>query len=393
MSNYSFDQLEALWVQAGGNPLYKAMAAAVALAESGGNPVATNHNSNGSTDRGLWQINSVHGSQSTTNALANARAAVSISNNGTNWKPWCTAWTNDCTGTYLGAGSPVLAHLPTGASTGTTPSGTASSDVSTPALKAIASEYSQIGLPYKFGAEAPGVDFDCSGLTQWAYAQAGIQLPRTAALQQAATDRISKSELRPGDLIFYGAPAHHVAMYIGGGYLIQAPQTGEKVDKVKVWGTPTNYGRVKGSKSQDNNGDLVTQDDASSGGTDVTTAGLTLNPASWVGDAFSQIIKPIGWAIEIAAGAVLLVVGVMFLILSTKTAQEAVGAGAKAAVTGGAMGATTTHYNRPKPAASPSPGPVMATATTGAPRRRAQRTSQPSVGGTNHKVIEGETVA
>jgi hypothetical protein len=87
---YSFNQLEDLWVKAGGNPAKKAIAAAIALAESAGVSNAVNHNSNGSTDRGLWQINSVHGSQSTFDPLANAKAAVAISSNGTNWRPWVT---------------------------------------------------------------------------------------------------------------------------------------------------------------------------------------------------------------------------------------------------------------------------------------------------------------
>lgn len=86
----SYGQLEDLWVSAGGNPAVKAIAAAIAMAESGGVINAQNHNSNGTTDRGLWQINSSHGSQSTFDEMGNARAAVAISSNGTNWKPWVT---------------------------------------------------------------------------------------------------------------------------------------------------------------------------------------------------------------------------------------------------------------------------------------------------------------
>lgn len=88
--HYTYKQLEQLWVQAGGNPKYAAIAAAIAEAESSGNAGATNNDSNGSTDRGLWQINSSHGSQSTYDPLANARAAVAISSNGSNWSPWTT---------------------------------------------------------------------------------------------------------------------------------------------------------------------------------------------------------------------------------------------------------------------------------------------------------------
>lgn len=111
MTTYSFSQLEALWVQAGGSQATAGMAAAIAMAESGGNSTASHGNTNGSIDRGLWQINSIWGTQSTFDPVANARAAVSISKGGTNWRPWCTAWSNGaCGGTFLGAGSPVLKY-------------------------------------------------------------------------------------------------------------------------------------------------------------------------------------------------------------------------------------------------------------------------------------------
>jgi len=77
-----------LWVQAGGSKAYAPIAAAVAMAESGGNENAVGKNNNGSVDRGLWQINSIHGSRSTLDPLANAQSAVAISNGGTNWRPW-----------------------------------------------------------------------------------------------------------------------------------------------------------------------------------------------------------------------------------------------------------------------------------------------------------------
>ena len=90
---YGKDQLKALWVQAGGPMGAANLAAAVALAESGGNPNSINNNTDGSIDRGLWQINSVHGALSTMDPLANARSAVSISSGGSNWNPW-VAYTN-----------------------------------------------------------------------------------------------------------------------------------------------------------------------------------------------------------------------------------------------------------------------------------------------------------
>lgn len=120
-TKYTFQQLRDLWIQVGGDPKYADMAAAIATAESGGHPDEVSGNTNGSVDRGLWQINSIHGSQSTIDPVANARAAVSISNNGSNWRPWCTAWSNGrCGGTFMGAGSPVLKYLPSGVDTTST---------------------------------------------------------------------------------------------------------------------------------------------------------------------------------------------------------------------------------------------------------------------------------
>jgi hypothetical protein len=90
--------LERLWEQAGGSPGGAFLAAQIAEAESGGQQYATNSNSNGTTDRGYWQINSSHGSLSTFGAYGNARAAVLISSDGTDWTPWTTY----NTGAYAG---------------------------------------------------------------------------------------------------------------------------------------------------------------------------------------------------------------------------------------------------------------------------------------------------
>lgn len=99
---YNYAQLEGIWTQAGGSSGSAPIAAAIAMAESGGNSTATGQNS-GSVDRGLWQINSVHGTQSTYDVMGNARAAVAISSNGTNWTPW-TTYTNGAYRQYLQVG-------------------------------------------------------------------------------------------------------------------------------------------------------------------------------------------------------------------------------------------------------------------------------------------------
>lgn len=107
--DYTFSELKQLWTAAGGNPGKATIAAAIAMAESSGDPEATDDDSNGTVDKGLWQINSVHGGTlSTYNVMGNARAAVQISDNGTNWKPWTTY----TTGAYLnfmpGGGPPAF---------------------------------------------------------------------------------------------------------------------------------------------------------------------------------------------------------------------------------------------------------------------------------------------
>lgn len=112
---YTYAQLEQVWINAGGNPQVAPVAAAVAMAESGGNPNAVSP----SNDYGLWQINSIHGAQATLDVMSNARAAVAISNNGQNWGPWCTCWVNpqaNC-GHFLGPqpqpGSPAARFINT----------------------------------------------------------------------------------------------------------------------------------------------------------------------------------------------------------------------------------------------------------------------------------------
>jgi cell wall-associated NlpC family hydrolase len=100
---------------------------------------------------------------------------------------------------------------------------------------AIAAARSQIGVPYIYAASQPGVGFDCSGLTMWAWGQAGVSLPHVAALQYADLPHVSQSGLQPGDLVFFYSPIHHVGMYVGGGMMIDAPHTGAYVEEVPVY--------------------------------------------------------------------------------------------------------------------------------------------------------------
>ncbi len=90
--------LEALWESVGGSSGTAFMAAEIARAESGGQQYATDADGNGTVDRGYWQVNSIHGALSTYDPAGNARAAVELSGDGTNWSPWVTYQT----GAYQG---------------------------------------------------------------------------------------------------------------------------------------------------------------------------------------------------------------------------------------------------------------------------------------------------
>ena len=96
--NLSCSGLESLWETEGGSVSAAYMAAEIAMAESSGQQNSTDQNTNGTTDRGYWQINSTWGPLSTYDPAANARAAIQISHNGTDWSPWVTY----VTGAYAG---------------------------------------------------------------------------------------------------------------------------------------------------------------------------------------------------------------------------------------------------------------------------------------------------
>ncbi|WDZ86095.1 NlpC/P60 family protein [Micromonospora cathayae] len=112
-----------------------------------------------------------------------------------------------------------------------------------PAGKAAAFACAQLGKPYVWGAEGPNA-FDCSGLTLAAWARAGVRLPHNAAQQRRATARVDRSELRPGDLVFYYSDLHHVGMYVGNGWLVHASRAGVPIKMKRVDDGPIHsYGR------------------------------------------------------------------------------------------------------------------------------------------------------
>jgi cell wall-associated NlpC family hydrolase len=127
---------------------------------------------------------------------------------------------------------------------------------SSAAQTAIAAAKRWLGTPYAWGGgsltgpsrgigiDAGVVGFDCSGLTRYAYYQAGIRIPRNSTAQYAALPKVSRANLQPGDLVFYAfdtsnpATIHHVAIYLGGDQILEAPESGKTVRITAMrWGS------------------------------------------------------------------------------------------------------------------------------------------------------------
>jgi len=123
----------------------------------------------------------------------------------------------------LGAGPNRASRATTGAREDLATPGAATSPApNSRAAAAVSYAYSKLGSPYVWGATGPDA-FDCSGLVQAAYRSAGISLPRTTYAQIGAGQRVSRSELLPGDLVFFYSGISHVGLYIGNGQMIHAP--------------------------------------------------------------------------------------------------------------------------------------------------------------------------
>lgn len=123
---------------------------------------------------------------------------------------------------YLAKGTPSSTQI-------ATVSVSASPSSSKGAQAAVNAAMAQRGKPYVWGASGPD-SFDCSGLTMYAWGQAGVNLPHDAAAQQGMGTPVNDpSQLQPGDLVFFGSPAYHVGMYIGNGMFVHAPTSGDVV--------------------------------------------------------------------------------------------------------------------------------------------------------------------
>jgi soluble lytic murein transglycosylase-like protein len=144
------------------------------------------------------------------------------------------------TGTSATSGTDFASALDSATADGT--SGSASGD----AVVASAEKY--LGVPYVFGGTDPATGLDCSGLVQRTFADLGVKLPRLAADQAKVGQAIpSLAQAQPGDLLAFGQPVDHIAIYVGNGKMIAAPHTGDKVKIENVYTTPTAIRRVTGT--------------------------------------------------------------------------------------------------------------------------------------------------
>jgi len=103
--------------------------------------------------------------------------------------------------------------------------------------------YKELGKPYQWGAAGPD-SFDCSGLTQYVWAKAGVYLDHYTGSQWNEGRHVSQAELQPGDLVFFGSDLHHVGIYIGNGNMIEAPHTGADV-RISPYDRPDYAGAVR----------------------------------------------------------------------------------------------------------------------------------------------------
>jgi cell wall-associated NlpC family hydrolase len=173
-------------------------------------------------------------------AQAQARAAAAAatpSTGGTTASATAPRGRGDSGGTTASAGSGS-------SSSGSTDTGPSAPPPSSKAGIAVQAALSQQGVGYRYATAEPGVAFDCSGLTSWAWGRAGVYLPHQSRAQYASVPHVSKDEAQPGDLVFYGSPIGHVGIYLGGGQLVHATRPGDVVKVAAVrWSSVVGVGR------------------------------------------------------------------------------------------------------------------------------------------------------
>ncbi len=203
----------------------EAAAAAAAAANAAANSSANNSNS-GNSNSGNSNSSSSSSSSSNSSSSSSSGSSSSSSSSGSS-----------------------SSSSSSGSSSSSSSSGGSGGGYSTPAVSsragiAVQAALSQQGVPYRYATSNPGVSFDCSGLTSYAWGQAGVGIPRTSRSQYASLPRVSPSSVQPGDLLFFYSPISHVSMYVGNGNQVHAPNTGSVVHVRAVnWGSVVGVGR------------------------------------------------------------------------------------------------------------------------------------------------------
>ena len=130
----------------------------------------------------------------------------------------------------------TLSPLPASANSGPTTTAVAAAPAAAPtraAQIAVNTALAQQGKPYVWAAAGPN-SYDCSGLTKFAFAAAGISLPHSSSMQSTMGTPVAYSDLQPGDLVFFYTPVSHVGMYIGNGQMVHAGTEGDVVKVVDL---------------------------------------------------------------------------------------------------------------------------------------------------------------
>lgn len=174
----------------------------------------------------------------------NSNSGSSSSGNSSSSGGTSTSSDSGSTSTSSGSGSSGSSGSSDSGSSGDSGGGTSTPPVSSLASVAVNAALSQQGVPYRYATEIPGVNFDCSGLTKYAWGKAGVYLPHQSRAQYASIPHVSQGAAQPGDLLFYYSPISHVGVYLGGGQLVHAPATGDVVKIASVnWSKVSGVGR------------------------------------------------------------------------------------------------------------------------------------------------------
>ncbi len=171
------------------------------------------------------------------------QAAAASANNSSGGNNSTSGGTSSSGGTAPSGGTSTSSGESSGGSSGSG-GGYSAPAVSSRSGIAVQAALAQQGVPYRYATSSPGVGFDCSGLTAYAWAQAGVGLPHQSRAQFASIPHVPKESAQPGDLIFFYSPISHVSIYLGNGMQVHAPNTGKTVTVGSVnWGKVVGVGR------------------------------------------------------------------------------------------------------------------------------------------------------